>query len=340
MNKAEHIVAAFLLLALISYAVTGGADFGGGMWNLLARGPRAAAQRKAISKAISPIWEADHVWLILVVVILFTGFPLAFAAIMTALHIPVTLMLIGIILRGSAFIFRKYDVKAGKVQKTWSTMFGAASFLTPFVQGVTLGALATGQIRIVNGDVMTGFFAGWLTPFASACGLFALGLCGFLAATYLTLDPEADLEVQNDFRLRALWSGLALLLVALGVFFTARSGAPDIFEGLASGWGLLVMAVTVCSAAVALVSLWSRQFQIARIAAIAEVTLILTGWSLAQYPNLVIPDVTLVNAAAPVATLRLLVFALCLGAVLLLPSLAFLFYLFKGKESKLRRSDH
>src|SRR5450432_3068110 len=200
MNKAEHIVAAFLLLALISYAVTGGADFGGGMWNLLARGPRAAAQRKAISKAIGPIWEADHVWLILVVVILFTGFPLAFATIMTALHIPVTLMLIGIILRGSAFIFRKYDVKAGKVQKTWSTMFGAASFLTPFVQGVTLGALATGQIRIVNGDVMTGFFAGWLTPFASACGLFALGLCGFLAATYLTLDPEEGLEVQNDFR--------------------------------------------------------------------------------------------------------------------------------------------
>lgn len=188
----------------------------------------------------------------------------------------------------------------------------------------------------MNGDVMTGFFAGWLTPFASACGLFALGLCGFLAATYLTLDPEADLEVQNDFRLRALWSGLALLPVALGVFFTARSGAPGIFEGLTSGWGLLVVAVTVCSAAVALVSLWSRQFQIARIAAIAEVTLILTGWGLAQYPNLVIPDVTLVNAAAPVATLRLLVFALCLGAVVLLPSLAFLFYLFKGKESKLR----
>jgi cytochrome d ubiquinol oxidase subunit II len=334
MSNPEHIVAAFLLLALISYAVTGGADFGGGMWNLLATGPRAAAQRKAISKAIGPIWEADHVWLILVVVILFTGFPRAFATIMTALHIPVTLMLIGIILRGSAFIFGKYDTKARKVQKGWRAMFGTASLFTPFVQGITLGALATGQIRVVDGGVTTGFFAGWLTPFALACGFFALGLCGFLAAVYLTLDPEADPGVKNDFRLRALWSGLALVPVAAGVFITARTGAPEIFHGLTSGWGLLLMLITACSAALALWSLWSRRFQIARIAAMVEVTLILAGWSLAQYPNLVIPDITLLNAAAPVATLRLLMIALCLGAVVLLPSLAFLFYLFKAQSAE------
>lgn len=333
MSNAEHIVAAFLFLALIAYAVTGGADFGGGMWNLLASGPRAAAQRKAISKALGPIWEADHVWLILVVVILFTGFPPAFATIMTALHIPVTLMLIGIILRGSAFIFGKYDTKKSKVQKGWSALFGAASFFTPFVQGVTLGALATGQIRVVDGVVTTGFFAGWLTSFAFACGLFALGLCGLLAATYLTLEPEATAEVRNDFRLRALWSGLLLVPLALGVFVTARTGAPDIFQGLTSGWGLLLMGATACCAALALGSLWARRFQVARIAAIAEVTLVLAGWAQAQYPNLVIPDVTLLNATAPVATLRLLMIALCLGAVVLLPSLAFLFYLFKGRSA-------
>lgn len=333
MKHPEHIVAAFLLLALIFYAVTGGADFGGGMWDLLARGPRADAQRKAISKAISPIWEADHVWLILVVVILFTGFPGAFGTIMTALHIPVTLMLIGIILRGSTFIFRKYDTKARKVQSRWSTMFGAASFFTPFVQGATLGALATGQIRVVNGAVTTGFFAGWLTPFALACGVFALGLCGFLAATYLALDPEVKPEVQNDFRLRALWSGVALVLVALGVFVTSKTEAPEIFHGLTRGWGLLLMIVTACFALVALASLWLRLFRWAQIAAIAEVTLILAGWSLAQYPNLVVPDITIVASAAPAATLRLLIIALCLGAVILLPSLAFLYYLFKGKES-------
>ncbi|MDP9003663.1 MAG: cytochrome d ubiquinol oxidase subunit II [Verrucomicrobiota bacterium] len=334
MNQAALIVAGFLLVALIFYAVTGGADFGGGMWDLLAIGPRADAQQKAISKAISPIWEADHVWLILVVVILFTGFPGAFGAIMTALHIPVTLMLVGIILRGSAFIFRKYDTKTRKVRSRWSAMFGAASVFTPFVQGVTLGALATGQIRVANGIVTTGFFAGWLTPFAFACGIFALGLCGFLAATYLTVDPEVETHVQNDFRLRALWSGFSLIPVALGVFVTSRTGAPEIFHGLTTGWGLFLMIVTACCATVALGALWLRQFRIAQIAAITEVALILTGWSFAHYPNLVIPDITITTAAAPAATLRLLLIALCLGAVVLLPSLAFLYYLFKGKESR------
>lgn len=333
MNHPELIVATFLLLSLIFYAVTGGADFGGGMWDLLATGPRADTQRSAISKAISPIWEADHVWLILVVVILFTGFPHAFGTIMTALHIPVTLMLIGIVLRGSAFILRKYDIKAHKVQQRWSTMFGAASFFTPFVQGITLGALATGQIRVVNGTVTSGFFAGWLTPFVFACGVFALGLCGFLAATYLTLDPEVNPKVQDDFRSRALWSGVALIPFAIGVFITSRTGAPDIFHGLTRGWGLLLVSATSCCAVIALSSLWLRQFRVAQIAAIVEVTLILAGWSLAQYPNLVTPDVTLLNAAAPAATLRLLIIALCLGALVLLPSLAFLFYLFKGRES-------
>src|SRR3954470_22335343 len=124
----ELIVAGFMFAALIFYAVTGDADYGGGMWDLLATGPRADAQRKAIERAIGPIWETDHVWLILIVVILFTGFPIAFATMMTALNIPFTLMLVGIILRGSAFIFRKYDVKSEQVKQRWSILFGAASF--------------------------------------------------------------------------------------------------------------------------------------------------------------------------------------------------------------------
>ena len=186
----ELIVAGFMFVALIFYAVTGDADYGGGMWDLLATGPRAGAQRSAIERAIGPIWEADHVWLILIVVILFTGFPPAFAAMMTALNIPFTLMLIGIVLRGSAFIFRKYDIKSEEVKQGWSLLFGAASFFTPFIQGAVLGALSTGQIRIVDGRVVSGFFAGWLTPFALACGLFAVALFAFLAATYLTVDPD------------------------------------------------------------------------------------------------------------------------------------------------------
>src|SRR4029434_5430340 len=154
----ELIVAGFLFAALIFYAVTGDADYGGGMWDLLATGPRAGAEIAAVERAIGPIWEADHVWLILIVVILLTAFPRAFAAMMTALNIPFTLMLVGIVLRGSAFIFRKYDIKSREVKQGWSLLFGAASFFTPFIQGLALGALSTGHIRIVDGRVCVGFF--------------------------------------------------------------------------------------------------------------------------------------------------------------------------------------
>ena len=139
------IVAFFILSSLIFYALMGGADFGGGIWNLLAFGSRAKRQREAIADAIAPIWEANHVWLILVIVLLFTGFPGGFATMMTALNIPITMMLLGIVLRGSAFVFRKYDVKD---ERRWNTLFAIASFLTPFFQGVILGALTTGQIRV------------------------------------------------------------------------------------------------------------------------------------------------------------------------------------------------
>jgi cytochrome d ubiquinol oxidase subunit II len=330
----EVIIAIFILLSLIVYALMGGADFGGGMWDLLAFGPRAKRQREAIADAIAPIWEANHVWLILVIVLLFTAFPRGFAAMMTALNIPMTAMLLGIVLRGSTFMFRKYDVKDDAVQRRWSTAFGVASFFTPFFQGVTLGALTTGHIRVDQGRVLTGFMAGWLTPFALACGVFALGLFAFLAATYLTVDTKDEPELQEDFRLRSLWSGLALAPIALVVFLTSKRGAPEMYHGLTRWWAPVLLAWTSLFAVVTLVALWLRRFAVARLAAIGQVTLILVGWGLAQYPNLVTPDVTVSNAAAPELTLRLLVIALGFGAILLLPSLAYLFYIFKGRERR------
>ena len=225
-----------ILFSLILYALMGGADFGGGIWDLLAAGPRAPRQRQAIAAAIGPIWEANHVWLILVVVLLFTGFPGAFAAMMTALNLPITVMVFGIVLRGSAFIFRQYDSKSEPGRYRWGKVFGFACFITPFFQGVSIGALATRQIRVVQGHVVTGFFAGWLTAFALACGVFALGLFAFLAASYLTLDTKHQPDLQNDFRLRALWSGLALGPIAFVVFLLSRHGAPDMFHGLTRWW--------------------------------------------------------------------------------------------------------
>jgi cytochrome bd ubiquinol oxidase subunit II len=330
----ETLIAAVMLASLILYALMGGADYGGGMWDLLASGPKAQRQRHAIVDAIAPIWEANHVWLILVVVLLFTAFPRAFSVIMIALHIPITAMLIGIVLRGSAFVFRKYDSTEDAVQRRWSTIFGIASFFTPFFQGLTMGALTTGDIHFAGDRVTTGFFAGWLTPFALTCGLFALALFAFLAATYMTVDLQDQPDLQNDFRLRATWAQAALIPLAVIVFVTSKYGAPLMFHELTNWWAPLLLGWTVLSAVTATLALWFRKFYLARIAAVAEVTFILVGWGLAQFPHLVTPDVSIQNAAAPESTLKLLLLALGAGAVVLLPSLFYLFQIFKRQEQR------
>jgi cytochrome d ubiquinol oxidase subunit II len=329
----EFVVAGAMIVALIFYALLGGADYGGGFWNLFARGARAKAQRELISEAIGPMWEANHVWLILVIVILFTAFPPAFAAISIALHIPLTLMLIGIVLRGSAFTFRAYDSERDNVQRRWSRIFSMASILTPVLLGMTLGAIASGNIRIVNSVPASGFFNTWLTPFPFAVGFFALALFAFLAAVYLTLETN-DRALQDDFRLRALLSGVTVGALALVVFLLSGSGAPKIRAGIsASGWALPLHISTAVCATAAFYALWKRMYRLARMCAVGQVTLILLGWASAQYPYIVEPDITITSAAAPRATLRLLLMALIAGAILLFPSFYYLFRVFKGQTA-------
>jgi cytochrome bd ubiquinol oxidase subunit II len=330
----ELVLAVVVLVALVLYALTGGADYGGGIWDLLARGPRARRQREVIEHAIAPIWEANHVWLILVVVVLFTAFPPAFAAMMTALHVPITGVLLGVVLRGSAFAFRKYDPAGERPRSRWGTVFGVASVLTPFFLGITLGGLASGDVRVDRGQVVTGFFAGWTSPFAIACGAFAQALFAFLAAVYLTVDAEEEPLVQEDFRRRALVAGIALAPVAALVFAIARHGAPRIFQGLTDWWAPLLLFATSLCAVGALVALWMRRFRAARLAAGGQVSLILIGWGLAQYPYLIVPDVTITGAATEPATLRLLLLTLALGALVLFPSFGFLFYVFRRERER------
>jgi len=326
----ELWLAGVLMVSLNLYALGAGADFGGGVWDMLASGPRQRAQRDTIVHAIGPIWEANHVWLILVIVVLFVAFPVAFAAIGTALHIPLTVMLIGIVLRGSAFAFRSYGGEDDAMQRRWGRTFAMASVVTPVMLGVCAGAVASGAIRVRDGRVLTDFVSAWRAPFPFAIGLFTLALFAFLAAVYLTLETD-DPDLRSDFRRRALLAAVAVGAMALVSFLLAGTGAPSIRRGLArQWWSLPFQMVTGLVAVGAIAALWARRFPLARGLAMTQVTLILWGWGLAQFPFLIEPDLTFESAAAPGSVLRPLLAALAAGVVVLGPALAYLFRVFKG----------
>jgi cytochrome d ubiquinol oxidase subunit II len=325
------LVGLVMLVSLILYALGAGADFGGGVWNLFASGPRAQRQRDLITNAMGPIWEANHVWLILVVVVLFVAFPPAFAAISIALNIPLTVMLVGIVLRGSAFVFRSYDSQNDRVQRRWSNFFGAGSIVAPLMLGICVGAIASGKLRVNldTGQVQTDFLSQWLRPFPFAVGLWTLALFAFLAAVYLTNETD-DAALREDFRRRALIAGGGVAAMALASFILSGSGAPLIRAGLSKAWWSIPFHVWTGAVSVgAMAAVWLRRYRLARPLAIAQMALILCGWGFAQFPYLIEPDLTFRNAAAPDSVLRILLSALALGALLVFPSLWYLLRVFK-----------
>ena len=334
MTLAE-VTAAVLALALNAYVLFGGADFGGGVWDLLATGPRRDRQREVISHAIGPIWEANHVWLILAIVLTFTCFPPVFARLGILLHIPLSLMLVGIVLRGSAFTFRTYDDEHDRVQRRWGRIFAGASTATPVLLGICIGTVAAGRLGPLPtaGTFVERFVDPWLTPFSLAVGLLALALFALLAAVFLTLETD-DPELVEDFRRRALWAAVAVFVTAFGALLIAPAQAPLMGSGLlGSGWSVPFHLLTGAAAVAVLAALWWRRYHLARVAVGAQVSLIVWGWALAQYPYLVPPDLTIRGAAAPETTLRLILVALGLGTVVLVPSLVYLFRVFKAGPS-------
>ncbi len=332
-----HLVAGAMVLSLNAYLLLGGADFGGGVWDLFARGRSRDAQRHLIADAIGPIWEANHVWLILVVVLLFTCFPKVYAHLATELHVPLTIMLIGIVLRGSAFTFRTYDRSRDEVQRQWGRIFSVASLLTPIVLGVCLGTVVGGRLPLrTRAEQSTlrfveRFLDPWLAaPFPWAIGLFTLVLFASLAACYLTCETD-DRELQEVFRRRALQTQVALGGAALLALILARVEFPDLFIGLTRGVGALAMhTVTLGATGALLWALGSRRYMLVRGAAAVQASGILWSWAWTQFPYMLPPSATITELAAPRVTLELVMSALGLGTLILLPGFVYLFRIFKG----------
>ena len=322
-----------LVISLLLYVVLGGADFGGGILELLTKGKAAGI----VSKAIAPVWEANHVWLILVIVILFVGFPSVYSTVLTALHIPVLLVLIGIIFRGSAFTFRHYDIDQVTPKAIYSKVFQYSSLFTTFFLGVTLGGIILGNITL---DYQLGFYdvylRPWLNWFSLSMGLFLVLLFAFLASIF-TVSEIKDKKYIQYFRKISKRLLLALVLVGAMVFIAAQaSGHPLFFEFLHSP----VSIVSVVLATGALPMFWfflnKHNKLMLRLTAGFQTTMIVTGWFAIQFPVLVKikngPDITLQSASAANSVQLYLLIALVVGVLIIFPSMFYLYKVFKFTE--------
>lgn len=313
------VVAVIVLAALVVYALTGIADFGGGVWDLLASGPTKARQRSLVAQVIAPIWEANHVWLILVVVLGFVCLPVAFARVSTALHIPLVFALIGIVLRGAAFVFRAYDPDGPS--PIWGRVFAWSSLVTPVFLGVVLGA-------IIQGVDVTSFSA-WATPFAGSIGLLVGALSAWLAAVYLTCEAagRGDEDIAEAFRTRALASQGVLFATAFLALWLSRD--TPLWTTLASTDALGFHGTLGAVAIASVVFVVRRQWESARAAAVTQVVLMVVGWGIAQFPLVLPPDLTFEQAAAPPEVLRSTVAVLGIGSLLLVPAFVWLYRVFR-----------
>ena len=320
------LVAVVLLLAVTAYAVLGGADFGAGFWDLLAGGSRAgAAPRELINRAVAPVWEVNHVWLIFCIVVLWTAFPPAFGSIMTTLSIPISLALLGIVLRGAGFAFR-HEAQRLSRQRALGAVFAISSILTPFFFGTAIGGLISGRVPI--GNAAGNPLSSWLNPTSLIVGLLAVAASAYLAAVFLVTDAHrlGDEDMELYFRKRAIAAAVCAGIVAAVGVLVLHADAPSIFQGLAQrGWVLIVLSA-VCGVA-ALLLLRRNARRTTRLLAGFAVAAIVWGWGVAQYPYL-LPEVLTISAAAGApATLAWLVVVVVLALLLVGPSLILVFRL-------------
>jgi len=315
-----------LLVGVTAYAVLAGADFGAGFWSLVAGGGgRGRRARELIDWAIGPVWEANHVWLIFVLVVLWTAFSSAFEAIFSTLFIPLSLAALGIVLRGAGFAFHK-TARRSKGRDLAERLFGLSSLLTPFFMGTVVGAVASGRVPVGNatGDPVSS----WLNPLSLVIGALFVATCAYLAAVFLVSDARrADaLDLERYFSSRALAAGFVAGALAVAGIVALRADARYLYDGLTSDALALVIVSVLCGGAV-LVLLRRGARRGARPFAVAAVAAVICGWGVAQHPYLLPKTLTISAAAAPSATLTSVLVVFGAAIALVVPALALLFAL-------------
>jgi cytochrome bd ubiquinol oxidase subunit II len=318
---------AILIVALAAYAVLGGADFGAGFWDLTAgSAERGARLRGLVHRSMGPVWEANHVWLIVVLVVLWTCFPHAFGPLMETLYVPLFLASVGIIFRGAAYALRGEAASISEA-RLLGGVFALSSVLTPFFLGCAVGAVASGRVP-AEGD-SNAPFSSWTGATALWIGALAVVTGAYLAAVFLAADSvraQAP-DLTTAFRRRALGSGLVAGAMAIGGLFLIREDARDLYDGLTSGGGLAMVIASTAFGALTLGLLWTNRFELARYTSGAAVGAILAGWALAQRPDFLPGELSLQDAAAGDSTLIATLVALVLALLVIVPAIALLFRL-------------
>ncbi len=320
---------ALIVVGLTAYAVLGGADFGTGIWDATSgRGEEGSRVRRLIEHSMGPVWEANHVWLIFVLVVFWTAFPVPFGSVMSTLCVPLFLAAIGIILRGVAFATRGVHGGTPRAERAYRGLFALSSLLVPFFLGAAVGGVASGRVPVGNasGDLVTS----WWNPTSVMTGLIAVATGAYLAAVYLAADARriGEEDLADRMRLRALIAGVvagALAVAGLGVL---HEDVPELYDGLTTGDGLPLVILSAVAGVATLALVWWRRYGAARLSAAVAVGAILWGWVVAQHPAFLPGELTIDEAAAPRATLQALLIAVAIGAVVLVPSLVYLFRLF------------
>jgi cytochrome d ubiquinol oxidase subunit II len=319
------VPAILILVGIAAYIVFAGADFGAGLWYLLAGpGPRGRPIRDFTYHAMAAVWEANHVWLIFVLVVTWTAYPVAFGSIMSTLAVALFIAAIGIIMRGTAYALRSGAPPDRETEGVTGFVFGASSVLTPFALGAAIGGIASGRVPVGNaaGDLITS----WLNPTSIVIGAIAVATSGYLAAVYLAGDATrgGELELARGFRTRALAMGVVSGALAVVGLIVVRSDARALFDDLTSGAGLVAVLVSALAGVVTLALVWAARYEPARGSAALAVAAIIAGWGLAQRPD-ILPGLTVHAAAAGHSTIVALLISIAAGLVILVPSLVLLF---------------